>query len=318
MGLIQKIHRHAAIAGGNFDGMFKDIEIPPLPTAINRLFHEINKPDPDINRLVQLISSETGLAAKVIKTVNSALYSLPMPVADIKRAVTVLGFNNIRSMTLAYATIEAIPKPDGNLFDHEAFWTDSLLRAFMSRTFAETQCVGQAEEAFTVSLLADVALPVLLSSWAEYYESVIYKWRRSSKRLSEIEREQFGWDHAQAGAWIVQSWGFPTETVCFLGAHTLPIHTLKKHELRDTIIIPIAIAARSPSVLRDGPEKPQLLYKYATDYLSISGQNYIDKIKTIQKYFEEILSLFNLNNQRSDKIFTYLLEAASKKKQGPE
>ena len=136
MGIFNKIRRHAAVASGDFGAMFKDVEIPPLPAAVNRLIAEINRPEPDIDQLAKLISSSTGIAAKVIKTVKSALFSLRMPVADVKRAVTLLGLRQIRSIALAYATMDAIPQPKGDLFDHQAFWTDSLLRAIMSRSFS--------------------------------------------------------------------------------------------------------------------------------------------------------------------------------------
>ena len=112
-----------------------------------------------------------------------------------------LGLNNIRSLAMAYAAMEAIPKPKGDIFDHEAFWIDSLLRAFLSRSFASVSFnKDQCEEAFTAALIADVALPVLLSVWNDYYAPILGEWSQSSKHLSQLEREHFGWDHAQAGA----------------------------------------------------------------------------------------------------------------------
>ena len=66
MSFLKKIRRHAAIATGNFGVIFKDVEIPPLPTAVNKMVVEINKTEPDINELVMLISSTTAIAAKRI------------------------------------------------------------------------------------------------------------------------------------------------------------------------------------------------------------------------------------------------------------
>jgi HD-like signal output (HDOD) protein len=64
--------------------MFKDVEIPPLPIAVQRLMSEINKDNPDIDELVKLISSVTGIASKVIQTVNSSYYSPRSPVIQIR------------------------------------------------------------------------------------------------------------------------------------------------------------------------------------------------------------------------------------------
>jgi HD-like signal output (HDOD) protein len=90
MGIFQKIRRHAAIAGGDFNAIFKGIDIPPLPLAVQRLITEINKDDPDLDELAKLISSATGIAAKVIKTVNSSYYSPRSPVTQIKQAAMFL------------------------------------------------------------------------------------------------------------------------------------------------------------------------------------------------------------------------------------
>jgi HD-like signal output (HDOD) protein len=156
MGLFEKIRRHAAIAKGDFGTIFKNKDVPPLPAVANRLLAEINRPEPDIDRLVELLASTSEIAAKVIKTVNSSLFGLRMPVSDIKHAVTLLGIRHIRSIALAYVTMDGLPKPDGDLFDHRAFWTDSLLQAILARALAKPGFAQQTEEAFTASLLAGI------------------------------------------------------------------------------------------------------------------------------------------------------------------
>jgi HD-like signal output (HDOD) protein len=295
MGLVQKIRRHAAIAGGNFDAMFKGVEIPPLPIAVQRLITEINKNNPDIDTLAKLISSSTGIATKVIKTVNSSYYSPRSPVTEIKQAVMFLGLKNIRSLVLAYAAMEAIPKPKGDLFDHEAFWIDSLVRAFLSRSFAATlYSKDHGEEAFTATLIADVALPVLLCVWDEYYAPIIKEWRHSPKQLSQLEREQFGWDHSQAGAWVVRSWGFPDELVCYIGAHNLTIAEIQKLELDDTIAVPIAIAELSASVLKQNPGHNHAMFAVALQVLDITAAEFSTLINTVQQSLNEVLDLFGL------------------------
>ena len=82
LGIFGKIRRHAAIAAGDFATMFREVEIPPLPAAVSHLIAEISPPDPDLDRVVQLISSSTAITAKVIKAVNSSLYALRRPVTS--------------------------------------------------------------------------------------------------------------------------------------------------------------------------------------------------------------------------------------------
>jgi HD-like signal output (HDOD) protein len=300
MGLIKKLRRHAAVAGGDFGAMFKGIEIPTLPLAIQRLLAEINKDEPDIDKLATVISSATGIAAKVIQTVNSSYYSPRSPVTQIKQAVMFLGLNNIRSMAMAYAAMEAMPKSQGEMFDHDVFWSDSLLRAFLARSFAGVRFnKDQSEEAFTAALIADVALPVLLSVWADYYAPVVEAWSRRPQNLSRLEREHFGWDHAQAGAWIIQSWGFPDEMVVYVGAHNLALSDIEEMELDDTIVVPIAVAAMCSSVLRPEDERNRLMVQAALHTLEIAPDQFVQMMQDIKEGFTDILTLFGLTDRRA-------------------
>jgi len=310
MGFFDKIRRHAAVARGDFATMFKNVEIPPLPAAVNQLLSEINKADPDINRLVKLISASPEITAKTIQTVNSSLYSPRLPVADVKRAVTLLGLKNIRSIALAYATMDSLPKPPGNLFDHSAFWSDSLLQATLSRAFSQRNFSSQLEEVFTASLLADLAIPVLLCVWREYYQPVIEEWNQSARRLSEIEREHLGWDHAQAGAWIMQTWEFPEEMVCYLGLHNISMEKISESGLEDTIVVPMAVAAMTPSVMKPDAVFSRLTFQSAVKWLSIDSHEFVDCIVEVKESLGEILDLFGLSDRHALRILEDLVAVA--------
>jgi HD-like signal output (HDOD) protein len=310
MGLLKKLRRHAAVARGDFGMLFKDVKIPPLPAAVNRLIAEINRSEPDIDRLVQLISSDPEITAKVIKTVNSSLYSPRVPVADAKRAVTLLGLAQIRSIVLAFATMDALPKPKGNLFNHNAFWIDSLLRAILARVLSRKLFSGQMDEVFTASLLSELAVPLLLCVWNEYYEPIVKEWETSSKRLSELEREHFGWDHAQAGAWILQSWEFPEEMICYIGAHNISMEKIKQIDLQDTIVMPLAIAALAPSVLKPDAASAAEVFHEAVNRLEMDAAQFAEAIKEAKDTLTELLTLFELPDQKAVKILDDLLHLA--------
>ncbi len=311
MGILAKIQRHAAVASADFASMFKQVEIPPLPAAATCLIAEINKPEPDIGQLEKLISSTAGIAAKVLKTVNSALFAPRVPIGNVKHAVALLGFRNIRSIALGYATMEALPAPKGDLFDHEAFWTDSLVRAMLARSFSKKGFKQQLEDVFSASLLADVALPILLHAWQEYYEPIIREWTESPRRLSEIEREHFSWDHAQAGAWIVQSWGFPEEMVCYIGAHNLSWEKIQEHELEDTIAVPMAVATLSSSVLKPNLEDAPHVFGAAIERLSMTSSDFLQCLAEVEESLEEILEMFGLPDRNSGRILGDLATVAT-------
>lgn len=310
MGLLKKLRRHAAIARGDFGMLSNDIEIPPLPAAVSRLITEINQSEPNMDRLVKLISADPEVTARVIKTVNSSLYSPRVPVTDVKRAVTLLGLAQIRSIVLAFATMDALPQPKGNRFNHSAFWIDSLLRAILARALARKLFSGQLDEVFTAALLSELAVPLLLCVWKEYYEPIIEEWENSNRRLSEIERVHFGWDHAQAGAWIVQTWDFPEEMICYIGAHNMSMEKIIEMELQDTIVMPLAVASLVPSVLKPYPPSVVRVFREAQDRLEMDTHQFIDAIEAAKNTLTELLVLFELPDQKAIHIFDELIALA--------
>lgn len=308
MEILNKIRRHAAVASGNFCSMLRGVEIPPLPAVTSRLIAEINQPTPDTARLVKVISTSPQLSAKVIRTVNSSRFALRNRVVTVRHAFALLGLRHVRAIALSYAAVAAVPKPENAIFDQQAFWTDCLLRAMLARAFARKHNTGEeAEEAFTAMLLADVAVPVLLTAWHDYYMPVMEHWRKVPKRLSQIERDMFKWDHSQAGAWILRSWGFPDDVVCFVGAHNLSPDEIRELDLGETIALPIATASLVASVLRPYKQSSRLLVRTAIDDLSIPQSDLANLFAELRVDLAEAQALFDLESSMPPKALEDLV-----------
>jgi HD-like signal output (HDOD) protein len=299
MGIFEKIRQHAAVATGNFASMFKEAEIPALPAATTRLVSEFNSPEPDIRLVSRIVSSDLDLSTRVIRTVNSSLYGLPNQVKSIQHAIVLLGLRRIRSMALSYKIKTVLPKPNIDLFDQEAFWTDSLVRALFARSLTHRYMPGDEDEAFTVMLLADVALPILLCLWKDYYALVVERWKNSSERLSQIERADFGWDHAQAGAWILKSWDFPDEITFLVRLHNYSIQEIQQLGFEKSIALPVVTASMLPSILRPCEEHSRLLIHTVCEIFSLSIKEFGDLIYEIQTNFNEISEAFDLKDRNS-------------------
>jgi HD-like signal output (HDOD) protein len=294
--LFTRIRRHAAISTGNFESLFRNIKIAPLPVAIARLLEEINKPEPDLEQIGLLIGALPEISTQVLKTVNSSLFNLRSPVLSIQHAVSLLGLDHIRSVTLSFAAVRGVPRPTVQLFDHQAFWADSLVRALVARNLSGRYCPEQRDDAFTAMLIADVALPVLLSSWTEYYQPVVREWLSSGDRLSEIEQQHFGWNHAQAGAWILQQWNFPEQLVCFVGIHNAGMDCIADLHLQETIALPLMTASLLPSSLQHREESARAsgFVSEAMHHFSLSFQEITELIEETEKGFLDIYELMGL------------------------
>ena len=296
MGIFATIREHAAVANGNFATMFKFTEFPPLPAAVATLVSEINQPVPDVGRLELVISNEPSIAAKVLHTVNSSLFALDTHVVSVRHAITLLGLQQIRSMILSYALLENLPRAEGTLFDHKAFWTDSLLRALLARVFSRRFCKCDAELAFTATLVSDISLPVLFSIWSDYYEPVVVQWKEEPDRLSTLETDYFGWNHAQATSWLLHYWEFPEELVCVAGAHDLSLEKIGQLGLEATAAVPVATAALLPSTLKPQPERHLRMVETAATHLGVAPADWPVMADEIASGFAAVAELFGLNS----------------------
>jgi HD-like signal output (HDOD) protein len=309
--LADKVRRRATEGRQWFASNVRDIELPPLPAVATRLIGEVNRPDPDMERIAIAISAAPETAAKVLRTVNSSMFALRNPVLSVRHAIALLGLRHIRPIALSYTMMESLPRPDPEVFDHRAFWTDSLLRAMFARLFAKRAQRGDEEDAFTAALMADIALPVLLVIWPDLYGPVVKRWATQPESLSALERRAFGWDHAQAGAWVMDNWGLPAEMVSFVGLHNLEPEQVREFDLADTIALPISVASLLPSVMHPYPARAQRFVRAVAGEFAMSASRTVQWIGEVRTSYHEIAEFFGLNGGRATGLFEQLLEAAA-------
>ena len=78
----------------------------------------------------------------------------------------------------------------------------------------------EAEEAFSAALLQDMAIPLLAKEMSNEYLKLLEAREEGPRRLSDLERERFGWNHADAGAMMARKWKMPEAFADFLYRHT--------------------------------------------------------------------------------------------------
>jgi EAL and modified HD-GYP domain-containing signal transduction protein len=119
---------------------------PSSKLTIMRLLAKINEPNLDFKDLEKLIIHDVSLSYRILRYINSALYSLSNKVESIHRAITLLGLKAIRS----WITILAMSKIDDKPYE---LMMVALSRAKMCETLADQQRLDP-NTAFTVGLLS--------------------------------------------------------------------------------------------------------------------------------------------------------------------
>ncbi len=197
-------------AGGGARGA-DEVGIPPCPAILTRLVKEMRAEEPDFRRVAQLIGADVGLAATMLKTVNSPFYGLRAKATTVQQAVTLLGLRNITQIVTGLLLANAFPVAQSRLM--AKFWRDSVRVAYAAAHLAAHIRVGDRQDAYTFALFRDIGIPVMLRRHRGYETFFGSALATADMTLPELEGEQFGVTHSELGAQLARSWLLP-ESLC--------------------------------------------------------------------------------------------------------
>ena len=76
----------------------KSFNIPSLPTVYFQLTEAINSPRTSIADISDIISSDSGMTARLLRLANSAFYGFPSEIDTINRALILIGTREVRDL----------------------------------------------------------------------------------------------------------------------------------------------------------------------------------------------------------------------------
>lgn len=202
-------------------------ELPVFRRSTLEVLRRLRDPKSSPGDVAQLVRVDPGLTVRVLKTVNSAAYSPRKRVESLDQAVVMLGAMALEQLVMSLAVREGLPAGGCESFCARRFWATAARRATVAKALAERVSPKDAADCFTGALLQDMAVPLLAHARAGDYGPVLQAWLDGDvARLDELERNEFGWDHAQVGTWMAELWGFPPRLVAAVGGH----HGERKHD----------------------------------------------------------------------------------------
>jgi diguanylate cyclase (GGDEF)-like protein len=181
---------------------------------------QANSHDPDA--LIQALAHCPVLSARVIGVANSAGSSAVHRMDTIDRCVRHLGAKQTRTIALTMALQLMV---DGLDVDQElvrALWGCSAMKAVAAQLVAETVSPEETERSYSLGLLQDIGLPVLLAVDPGFFKQHLAGSAGDSEWI-ELERAHFGIDHAELGAVMLQSWDAPADIAAQVARHHAPL-----------------------------------------------------------------------------------------------
>lgn len=197
-------------------------QLPTLSGIALQIIDLARDPDLDMRRLASVLSRDPALTAKVLRVANSPLYGQRRRTSNLRQALMVLGLNATVTLALSFSLSACLQEKGSKRLDLDAIWRRALLSALAARLLGEHQGLHSSEELFLAGLLQDMGIFALEAADPERYPAAVSAAGRHDA-LILAERDAFGVDHSDAGAWLMRHWGLPDY---------LPLATLESHELR--------------------------------------------------------------------------------------
>jgi len=229
-----------------------NVTVPGLPDAIANFCQRADDPDVTITELATIIESDTGLSLELMRYVNSCAIGIRQKVRSPRQAIAVLGIRAAKLIVITSAVRRAMAARRSKLLPVRNFWYTNLERALVAKNIAYWMDANE-ELAYAAGLLQDYLLPILTNELYGSYLRFIDATKGSQQRLVEFEREQFGWDHTEAGAHVMLDWAFPDDLICCVLFHHQGLSILDDAVLGRTAAAAAAIAGLMPDPLQQEP-----------------------------------------------------------------
>ena len=194
--------------------------IPALPQIVVQLLNMLDDPDADISDIAKIMSKDPGLGAQILRTVNSAFYSLNNRIGDINRAITILGFREVKNVILANSVSKSFKNFKGIAdIKIDDFWKHSLVNGCVMRCMArKTHCSGGGD-AFSIGLIHDIGKLIMISAAPEETKEVLRQARENGTSFYEAEQQVMETDHSELGAWVCRKWRLPDNFSRIIAGH---------------------------------------------------------------------------------------------------
>jgi HD-like signal output (HDOD) protein len=181
-------------------------DLPSLPKVVEKLLHLTDKAS--TRDFADLIATDQGLSAKVLRLVNSAFYSLRSPISSIRHASSLLGVRTLKSLALSVSVIQIFKRQLPG-FDPVRFWRHALAVALAGQKTSERLGLAVADETYIVGLLHDIGIALMVQHYPDDYSRLATPGLEGSGDALVREDAEFGMSHPEIGFNLATHWRLP-------------------------------------------------------------------------------------------------------------
>ena len=200
----------------------KAIKLPTLPGIAMKIIEVMQRESYNRRELVEIISCDPPLSAKILQVVNSPFYGLSKKIGEVNQAMAIIGLNAVKNLALGFSLIKNFQPKSRVSFDYSQFWKDSITGAVAAKAIADRVNRHIADDAFFLGLLQNIGSLIMAEALPEKYSVAGGRVKAESIPLHQAEYDEFGFDHMEVGEYLSKFWGLPDSISLPVGAHHCP------------------------------------------------------------------------------------------------
>ena len=273
------------------------VNTPLLSQCAARLIELCGREKRTLQDIKNIVEQDSVLTAKILKTVNSAAYSLSQEVTSIDRAIPYLGERIILTIAIESSAGDVFNKTMAGYMSKDGeLWKHSVKVAIASKELAEfTKENVDKGTAYTCGLMHDIGKSVISSYLSTRVEKLSQKvLEKSDSDYLSIEEEYLSINHCEAGSVLANHWKLPKIFASVAAFHHHP--SLAPEESR-TMCFVVHIADIMAMMSGAGTGIDSLHYAPDKDFLNYLEITELDFQKIMLKVEDEFGRMISNNGE---------------------
>lgn len=255
----------------------EEVNFPTCLDAAIMVRNTLKDPDVSLDKVAKILSIEPLITSKLLRVANSVAYNpAGRAISDLKTAIARLGFEVVRSTSLAVAMDQMLKSRNLSGFDtiSRATWEHSLQTAAIGRVLARRVGGINADEAMLCGMVQNIGVFYLLYRAAEYPE-----YRSNPEAVHALVA---GWNQS-IGESLLHVLGLPDTVIEAVREHEKVANVAAPNSLKDILYFANILAGDHPLwALRERPA-------FATpEALAADRERYTDLLEEAQDDIAEL------------------------------
>ncbi len=193
--------------------------LPSIPRVVALLLFELERPEPDLQKITQLISTDPALTARLLEISNSDYFQLSGKINSVSESLALLGLGHVRSMVAGAASASSFKAVPG--LQLQRFWGYCLNVGKVSRSLAGV-LRGNQQAAFTCGLIHAIGEVAIHLAMPQQVAALNPEITPISLKRADLEMKTFGFSYADVGAGLARKWKLPASMIDGLAHQCYP------------------------------------------------------------------------------------------------